>query len=626
VPASVRVLTVNRVDVSLGVVFLLASVFYVWTAGTTLPLALSGGQADAYNQLAHAFLHFRLSVGHPPAGLLNLPEPYNPAENAPFQGVIGPLQLGIHDFALYHGNLFLTWGPAPAIVLLVPLHLLGFDPTSSFTVCFFAIVGLGFALATLRVVLQQIGDVPVWMCVLAALTLALSSAVPFILRRPAVYEESICGGYCFAMAGIWLAISTLANRRASLSRLALMSLCIGLAVGSRPNLIFIAVVLVLVYVSLREVRPRRGPLMALVLPIGVCILLLLAYNQARFGDPLDNGAKYQLSGGVDQHTAHFDDLSYVPPGLWFYWVSPLRGETLFPFIFLTPPPLTYPGSLPGLYPKQLESTGGLLPMAPILVFLAALPWIWRRRSNLLGPLALPLLMLAAAGVACVLFLSFVFFSTTERYEVDFATLFLLGALASWLAISASTRGWRRRLARVGGGLLAIWGCVAGLAISFTGYYNLLASTHPGTWQTLEDVSSPISTAIVTVEGHPVLAETSEPNGSLLAVGQQDRLIIVSPDARTTALLATWAQVERNGDALERAAYPSSILVRGPGHAHSIYRISPGSRASTIPVRLNTGLNRLALIPLASEIPGSSTRIPASQQLLLVESLSLASNQ
>ena len=571
------------------------------------------------------FLHFHLSVGRAPAGLLRLPEPYNPTQNSPFQQLAGVLHLGIHDFALYKGKLFLTWGPAPVIVLLVPLHLFGLEPTSSVTVSLFSIVGLGFALAALRVVVRQIGFVPTWMCVLAALTLALSSAVPFMLRRPEIYEESISGGYCFAMAGIWLAVCALVDRRASLTRLVLMSLCVGLATASRPSLAVTAVVLALVYLSLRTVRPHRGLLMALLLPVGVCILLLLAYNQARFGNPLENGAKYQL-GGIDQNTARFDDLSYVPPGLWFYGVSPPRIASLFPFVILTPPPISYPGSLPGLYPQQVEPTGGLLPMAPIVILLAALPWMWRRRTSSLGGLALPLLMLAGAGIACILFLSYVFFSTTERYEVDFTTLLLLGALAAWLALSNDTRGWRRRLVRIGGGLLAAWSCIAGLAISFTGYYNLLATEHPGTWRTLEDVGSPVSRAIAIFAGHPVLAESSTPAPALLSVGERDEIVIVSPDARRATLLAALSPATRTKDVIEPGGHASTLLVHGPGHMSATYRVRPGGEVVPIALRLSAGLNRLTLTALASDIRGGEAAIPSSRQLLGVESMSLANQQ
>jgi hypothetical protein len=612
---TVRALAIDRTSLALFAVFVLVAALYLWIADTTLPLALNGAQTDPYNQLANAFLHFHLSVARAPAALLKLREPYNPALNS-------LLQQGIHDYVLYRGKLFLTWGPAPVVVLLIPLHLLGFAPTSSVTVSLFSIVGLGFALAALRMVIRQIGSVSTWMCVLAALTLALSSVVPFILRRPEIYEEAISGGYCFAMAGIWLAISALVTRRASLTRLVLMSLCVGLATASRPSLAVTAVVLTPVYLSLRTVRPRRGLLTALILPVGVCILLLLAYNQARFGNPLENGAKYQLAG-VDQNTAKFDDLSYVLPGLWFYGVSLPRVASLFPFVLLTPHPIPYPGSLPGLYPQEVEATGGLLPMAPIVILLAALPWMWRSRTSSLGGLAAPLLMLAGAGIACVLFLSYVFFGTTERYEVDFTTLLLLGALAAWLALSNDTRGWRRRLVQIGGGLLAAWSCVAGLAISFTGYSNLLAIEHPGTWRTLEDIGSPVSRAIAIFAGRPVLAESSMPAPALLSVGEQDEIVIVSPDSRRATLLAVLHPATRTKDVIELGGHISTLLVRGPGHVSATYRISPGGELVGITVRLSTGLNRLTLTALAGDTRGAKAAIPSSRQLLGLESLSLA---
>ena len=43
-------------------------------------------------------------------------------------------------------------------------------------------------------------------------------------------------------------------------------------------------------------------------------------------------------------------------------------------------------------------------------------------------------------------------------------------------------------------MLLAWGCLTGLAISFTGYYNALEVGHRSTWRFLEDAGSPLSTA------------------------------------------------------------------------------------------------------------------------------------
>ncbi|MGH2855199.1 MAG: hypothetical protein ACRDLF_13515 [Solirubrobacteraceae bacterium] len=632
-PARARLLAVDRVNVALGVVFVLGAVFYLWTAGTSYPLALNSSKVDPYNQLATAFLHLHLSVGRPPAGLLKLSEPYDPVANSPFQ--LKPKL--IHDFALYHGKLFLTWGPAPVVVLLVPLHLLGLEPSTSLTAALFAIAGLAFALAALRVVLRQLGNRTLWMCTLAAFTLALSSVLPFTLRRPEVYEEAITGGFCFAMAGIWLALSALVDRRASPRRLVLMSLCFGLAAGSRPTLGLTALVLVPVYLSLRRTRPLRALRVALLAPFGGCLLLLAAYNQARFGNPLEVGTKYALAG-INQHAAHFGALSYVWPGAWYYLLSPPRPSVLFPFLQLAPPPVSYPATLPANY-EAFELTGGLLPMAPFLVFLAALPWLWRRRPKLLGALGVPLLLLAGAGAAILLFLSYEFFATTERYEVDFATLLLLGALTAWLALSGDLRGARRWVVRIGGALLATWGCLTGLAISFTGYANLLAVNHQPVWEKLESVTSPLSEAIAAVSGGPVLAEVnatkifqaapvsytsieSPVKAFGLSPGEPAGLTIVSPNTREAALVVRVVPGVAAGSGATPSGTAAGLLVRGPGSASVTYTIPPSGEQMRIPVRLAGGTNRLTLTSLGAPA-GTKSKVPVSREVLVIASLSLS---
>jgi hypothetical protein len=633
-PARARVAAVDRVTVALGAVFVVGAVFYLWTAATSYPFTVDGVQNNPYNLLANAFLHLHLSVGRPPAGLLRLPEPYDPIANSTFQ--LHPRN--IHDFALYHGRLYLTWGPAPAIVLLVPLHLLGLEPSTSLTAGLFAVAGLGFALATLRVVVRQLGGVALWLCVVAALTLTLASAVPFLLRRPEVYEEAIAGGFCFAMAGVWLASCALARRRTSTMRLALASLCFGLAAGSRLTLGLTALVLVPVYLSLRSRRPHSELLAALLAPVGACLALLAAYNFARYGNPLEVGENYVLSG-INQHKAHFGAFGYVPPGAWFYLFSPPRLSLLFPFLVLAPPPVSYPATLPAAY-EAFEITGGLLPMAPIVAFLAALPWIWRRRPAWLGPLGAPLLILAGAGAAAMVFLSYEFFATTERYEVDFAALFLFGALAAWLALCGHVRGRWRPLVRVGGAALAAWGCVTGLAISFTGYADLLAVNHPATWTKLERATAPLSEAMAALSGGPVLAEVealkvfqtgtrtytsfeSPVKAFGVGVGEQATLTIVSPDARTAALLTRLVPGVATPTGASASNRPATVVVRGPGGASATYAVPAGGAALKIPVRLEGGANRVTLSPLAAAGSASGPAAGESNQLVVVASLSVA---
>jgi hypothetical protein len=606
-----RVRQVDRVSFALGIVFLLTASLFIWTANAAVPLSLHDPTGDRYNLLATAFLHLRLSVGHAPAALMHLLNPYDPRLNATVP--VGPNDVSrINDDAMYHGQLYFIWGPAPALVLLVPLHLLGFEPSTSFTVAVFGIVGVGFALATLRVLLRYLGDgTPIWMCVVAGFALAFASVVPFLERTPSVTVDTLTGGYCFTMAGIWLAMSALARRNASAIRLVLMSLCFGLAANSRPTLVLTSLVLVPVYLSLRSSRSHRQLLTYLVLPVSICLLLMLAYNQARFNNPFEIGATYQITG-FEPRTAPLGRLSYVLPGAGFYGLTPPRPLILFPFLLITAPEAYAPGL------NGPEPTGGILPMAPIVIFILALPWIWRRRSALLGPLAVPLITLAGVGLFLPLVPSYQYFAPTERYEVDFAGLLVLGGVAGWLALSKGATRYRRRLLQIGGGLLAAWSCATGLAISFFGGGTLLAITHPGTWDTLEDIGSPLSTAIASVLGHPVLGAINAYNVGVhapltymnLGTGvssftlnsvEQAGITIVSPNGRRAGLAAD----------VELAPGTSyGVRLKGSGNTSSNYTLPAGGGLIDIPISLSGGINRFTLtpVPLSARDPKTTSPV------------------
>jgi hypothetical protein len=508
--------------------------------------------------------------------------------------------------ALYGHYLYLEWGPAPVLVWLVPLHLLGFEPSASVISTPFAIVGLGFALATLRIVLRRIGSVRLWMCILAALTLTCASVMPYIVRFPLVYHEAVAAGYCFAMVGIWFAVSAVVDHRDSLKRLIPMGVCFGLTAASRPTLGITGLLLIPLYMSLRSMRPRHRLLAALAVPFGVCMLLLAAYNVARFGNPVEFGTKYQITG-VSTYTAHFGELSFLPPGLWAYLFSPPRLSVLFPFLLINYPQVSYPLGLPAHYISISEETGGLLTMTPIAVFLVALPWVWRRRPASLGPLAPLLLTMAGAGLACMAFLAYEFYTTSERYETDYMTLLLFGGVTAWLILSGDDRIRARRLIRIGGGVLAVWGCLTGMAISYEEIER-----HAGTWRTLVNLSSPLSTAIATVAGHPVLAEVftpelersppsysnigTEATGFSLAAGAEADLTIVSPDSRASALVANTAASPASG-----AGVPLEVRLDGPGNVSHVYRLPGGGGRGRIPIRLNRGVNQLVLSPVVGAV-------------------------
>jgi len=584
------------------VVLALALAFYLWTAASSSPFVFTGHDADVYNLLTTAFLH-----GHTylplkvPAGLLHLQDPYDPLQNGLYsQGIY-------HDLTLFHGRFYSQWGPAPALTLFLPFRVTTLQMSPSFAVALFSFIGLVCAVALLHLLVRRlVPQTPSWLLVVATAGLALTNVAPFLLRRPVQYEVAISGGYCFEMAGILLIARTAFVRPDRRWPLAFGSLCLGLAFGSRPTL---AVgVLVAVAGGIYLIRKCDQPRTVLAYALGpflVCGVLLALYNDARFGSFGDFGTRYVLAG-YDALTHPIEQLSYIPPGLFSYLLIPARFALTFPHFFL----MTiseYPFRLPAGYATTpggggAEPTGGILPTMPITLLLLLLPVLWRRRGSGERPALLVSTGFAALGLLIVVLTSFALWATTQRYEVDFATLFLIPSYLVWAVLIVRNSGRRRarRWIAAIGIVFTVFGAMVGTAVSITGYYDELLHAHPGLFRALEDITSPLATLATKIGGKAVLVRVDGPIVTDLPPQSYTYLGESGPSTWIFGTV-TVTIIAPSADRLVLTAIP----VRGPqAPAHRQFAIdvkSPGQPTVTVPaaglqVRLpivvHSGLNRI----------------------------------
>jgi hypothetical protein len=580
-----------------------ALAFYLWTAGTSIPFSFSAANADIYNQLTTAFLHGHTYLPiQPPAGLLHLSNPYDPAQNAPYNS-------SYHDLAFRNGHFYSPWGPTPALTLFLLFRLTTLKMSESFAVALFAFIGLVCAVALLHVLVRRLlPKTPGWFLVIASAGLALTNVAPFMLRRPAVYEVAISAGYCFEMAGILLIVRAVLASPPSRRQLALGSLCLGLAVGARLSLAAGgAVALAAAIYLIRRRDQRYTVLIPALVPVLVCALLLAAYNDARFGSFSNFGEQYQLAS-LNQMTMPASRLAYVPPGLFSYLLMPPRLAVTFPHAFLMnaghypfPFPHGYGGSPRG-WPA--EPAGGMFPTMPITLVLLGLPILWWRAKHAERPTLLLAAGGAVLGLAIVGLLSFGLWGSTQRYEVDYASVFLIAAFLVWAMLIG--RSPNRKRARRGIAILAIAltavGAAVGTAVSLTGYYNNLLLTHPGLVRTLEDATSPVATLATMVAGHAMIARVDgpipvdpPPNGydkfdqsgaGAWLGGGPVTVTVAAPSADRLALAA--------GVILGPGAPPHArleVLVQSAGRPIAVPVTSGDLR---LPLSLHMGLNRIKL--------------------------------
>ena len=326
-------------------------------------------------------------------------------------------------------------------------------------------------------------------------------------------------------------------------------------------------------------------------PCAIALLLLASYNTLRFGSPLENGAWYAL-GGLDITKVPMYQFRTLAPNLYYYLLAPARLTYAFPFVSLAPPPC-YPWRVPSFYHGEL--TSGLLATSPIVF--AVVPAILVAARRGLRELKLILLALVFAGIMTLLFLTVVLPGTTMRYETDYASFFLIGGLVGWFILTAG-RG-RRVLAALGVPVIA-FGFLIGFAISFSGYYDGLRTTHADLYWSLDRLTSPLPTAVTMVLGHPVIARVfpagaiSVGNGSTFEAGATGfwlssttiEVDIVSPRDGDFQLAPTFVRGPDAGPG------PISILVKFDDGRMRRVPVLVSTRG--IPLRVQRGLNRIEL--------------------------------
>jgi hypothetical protein len=424
----------------------LLAALYCWTA---LPPHWQESCTDParehYNLLADALLAGQTSLLiSPRPELLALDDPYDPLKN--HQRDAQGQQYCLHDAALYRGKYYLYFGVTPAVVLFAPYRLLtGEYLPTRVAALVFALGGLTFSSLLVNLLVTRLfPGVRSGTRLLLILAAGCCNCVPFVLRSPRQWEMAIISAFCFVMAALYFLARGGLGDRLRHGSLACGSLCLGLAVGCRPNMALIALPvfgIALVWLAVR--RPQQGltrrdvagRTAMLLGPWSVCLLLLGAYNYVRFGSFTEFGIRYNLVGAtvrvVDMPVLDWHRLG---KDLWFYLWTPPRFTAHFPYVRLTSPTETW--TLPGYF--GFEAVAGLLFSTPFLWCLALLPVIvYRAWKQAQFAYLAALAVFLGAGLLELVCVSC--FGECMRYEVDFAGLLVLAALLVLLDLETRFR-------------------------------------------------------------------------------------------------------------------------------------------------------------------------------------------
>jgi tetratricopeptide (TPR) repeat protein len=442
---------------------LVAALFLEMGARNVTEWGKANARDEDYNLLVQGFQRGQLSLPRAvPAGLSRLADPYDPVANARYRAI----PYALDDLSYYRGKLYLYFGAAPALLLFWPwAAFTGNYLFQRMAVAVFCCAGFLAALALLHGIWRRyFPQAGLGVAGALAVVLGLATSAPLLLQKADVWEVPIACGYALtmlALGAVWRAWHDEARRG---WWLAAAGLAMGLAIASRPSLLFGAALLA-IPVGGRRGRPAaalaRNYLCALA-PLALCGAGVLAYNQLRFGHPADFGEHYQL-GLYRQDTVQHFSARFLGFNGWVYFLAPAQWTRHFPFVgeiasWLTPPENHGP----------VEDPFGVLTNLPVLLAAAAAPLAWRRRpegerSVLRGLVAAVALLFGASAVTLGLF-----YGNCSRYEMDFLPALVLLAAIGVFALERALAGRRAWLgvARAG------WGLAAAASLAFLGLFSV----------------------------------------------------------------------------------------------------------------------------------------------------------
>jgi hypothetical protein len=454
--------------------------FYLWT------VAVNGGfqdwgHSDYYRLLVRGWAKGQLALDKAPSPeLLALSDPYDPAQNSAHR---------LPDASYYKGKYYLYFGAAPAFTLMLPFHLLtGREMTGGAAVFIFCTVAfLAASTFWLAVRRRYFPDSARVMAPIGVLALGFGTHLLVLAQRPAFWELPIAAGIAFTLLALHAVFRAIHGSR-PLIAMAFAGVCLGLAVGSRPTWVFAGPLLLApLWLAWRErkskpvLRPWWQLGLAAAVPLGICALAIMAHNHARFGNVLEFGQHYQLSGAYEGKLVHFSPR-FIAHNMSVYFFQPLKWTWQFPFVAAQ----TIPVDLPGYF--GTEEVSGLAVTFVFVWFVAGVPLLWHGRTELERRTLTAAIagMLGCLAPVAALLLSY--FSTTTRYQADFAVAFGILALCGMIGIERAAQGNRtcRALVLVLATAACVITVIMGFLTSLDYHGRGLSRSDPALWSRLQD--------------------------------------------------------------------------------------------------------------------------------------------
>lgn len=260
------------------------------------------GLFDSYSyDFIKAISQGKVSLDRQPSEkLISLKNPYDASERSS-AGLVRGVDY-IWDTAYYNEKYYVYFGILPALILMVPYHII----TNKYMICATAVLIFSILTAiSIKILIKNIferffKEVPFKFMVLSLLILLFGSQILVLNGIPRFYEVPIISGIFFAITGINFMFLAIKDEYVNYKNLFYSCLFLSLAVACRPTQLFVSLTIlpVIFKIFINNLKNKENILkniLAVCIPYVVIGSLLMFYNYIRFGNIFEFGASYQLT-------------------------------------------------------------------------------------------------------------------------------------------------------------------------------------------------------------------------------------------------------------------------------------------------------------------------------------------
>ncbi len=301
---------------------------YEYEVGGAVPADIYGRQFDAWQKG-----QIELDISVDPR-LAELENPYDPAARSASKARYS------WDYAFFDGKYYSYFGIAPILTVHAPIHAFtGKLPNVPMACLILAIAGvIATASAYREVVLRFIKKPNLWLFLLGLAGVVSASGVYLGALCADMYYVAVLSAQVFSMTFVALAVRSMREEKLWLRMvlLVLAAIALTLTVWSRPTVALMCVAVFPLFIEF-IFKIRKDTLKDGLMTVGAFALPLIAgaaavmwYNAARFGSPLDFGAKYQLT--VSDVSLNTIDFKYLFSSFFSYFLCPIWQTEVYPYL------------------------------------------------------------------------------------------------------------------------------------------------------------------------------------------------------------------------------------------------------------------------------------------------------